>query len=99
MPGVINIRNRSVCHPYCPYSTRRSPCGIRDILDSSAPIMARKISTDIPGGCSEVVRTPLEGNRNARKPQGPIGMVRKEGHGYVISLRIYTDSHRGVYGQ
>ena len=42
---------------------------------------------------------PPEANGNSRKPQGPIGMVRKEGHGYVISLRIYTDSHGGVYGQ
>ena len=61
--------------------------------------MARKISTDIPGRCSEVVKMPPEVNGNSRKPQGPIGMVCKEGHGYVINLRIYTDSHGGVYGQ
>ena len=71
----------------------------RDILDSSALIMARKISTDIPGRCSEAVRTPPEVNGNTRKQQGSIGMVRKEGHGYVINLRIYTDSHGGVYRQ
>ena len=59
--------------------------------------MARKISTDISRGCSEAVRMPPEVNGNVRKPQGPIGMVRKEGH--VISLRIYTDSHGGVYKQ
>ena len=61
--------------------------------------MARKIYTDIPGGYLEAVRTPLEVNGNARKPQGPIGMVCKEGHGYVISWRICMDSHGGVYGQ
>ena len=82
-----------MCHPYCSYSTRRSPCGIRDILDSSAVIVAREISADIP------VRTPPEVDGNSRKPQGPIGMVRKEGHEYVISLPIYTGSHRGVYRQ
>ena len=58
--------------------------------------MARKISTDIPGGCLEALRMPPEVNRNSRKPQGPTGMVRKEGHGEVITLRIYTDSHGGV---
>ena len=61
--------------------------------------MAWKISTDIPGGSSEAVRTPLEVNGISRKPQVPIGMVRKEGQRYIISLRIYTDSHGGVYGQ
>ena len=49
--------------------------------------------------CSEAVRTPPEVNRNSRIPQGPIGKVRKEDHGYVITLQIYTDSHGGVYGQ
>ena len=47
----------------------------------------------------DVVRTPPGVNENSRIPQGPIGMVRKECHGYVISLRIYTDSHGGVYRQ
>ena len=61
--------------------------------------MARKISTDIPRGCSEAVRMPPEVNENSRKLQGPIEMVRGEGHRYVISLQIYTDSHRDVYGQ
>ena len=54
---------------------------------------------NIPAGCSEAVRTPPEVNGKSRKPQGPIGMVRKEDHRYVISLRICTDSHRGVYRQ
>ena len=67
-----------------PYNTRRSPCGIWDILDSSTPIMAQKISTDIPGGCSEAVRTPPEVNGHCQKSHGPIGMVREEGHRYVI---------------
>ena len=61
--------------------------------------MALKISTDIPGWCSEGVRTPPEVKGKSQKPQGPIGMVRREGHGYVISLRICMDSHGGVYGQ
>ena len=61
--------------------------------------MAQKISTDIPGGCLEAVRTSPEVKGKSRKPQGPIEMVRKEGHGYVISLRICTDSHGGVYRQ
>ena len=51
--------------------------------------MARKISTDIPGRCSEAVRTPLEVNGNSQRPQGPMGMVHEEGHGYLISLQIW----------
>ena len=39
---------------------------------------------------------PPEVNGNSLTLQGPIGMVRKEGHGYVIGLWIYTDSHGGV---
>ena len=54
---------------------------------------------DIPGGYLEAVRMPPEVNGNSRKPQGPIGMVHKEGHGYVIGLRICTDSHGAVRGQ
>ena len=87
MPGVINIRNRSVCNPYV----------IR--IDSSTPVMAQKISTDIPRGFLEAVRMPPEVIGNSRKPQGPIGMVHEEAHGYVISLQIYTDSHGDVYRQ
>ena len=37
---------------------------------------------------------PPEINGHCQKPQGPIGMVREEGHGYVICLRICTD----IYG-
>ena len=59
-------------------------------------IKTQEISTDIPGGYLEAIRTPPEVNGNSRKPQGPIGMVRKEGHGYVIGLQICMDSHRGV---
>ena len=47
---------------------------------------------------------PPEVNRHCRKPQGPIGMVREEGHGYVIVCgyaRIFTDlsteNRDGVY--
>ena len=58
--------------------------------------MARKISTDIPGWCLEAVKMRPEVNRNSWKQQGPIGMVCREGHGHVINLRIYTDSHGGV---
>ena len=84
---------------YRPYITRRSSCGIRDILDSSAPIMGQKVSTDIPGECSEAVRTPPEVNGHCRKPQGPIGMVGEEGHGYVICLWICTDIYGSIHGQ
>ena len=54
---------------------------------------------DIPRGCSEAVRTPLEVNGHYRKPQGPIGMVREEGHGYEICLRICTDIYGSNHGQ
>ena len=54
---------------------------------------------DIPGGFSEVERTPLEVNGNCQKPQGPIGMICKEGHGYVNSLQICMDIPGGVCGQ
>ena len=54
---------------------------------------------DIPGGCSEAVRMPLEVNRHCRQTHGPIGMVREEGHGYVISLRICTDIYGSIHGQ
>ena len=101
MPGVINIliRMLSVCHLYCPYSTRRSPCGIRDILDSFPPIMARKISMDIPGGCSEAVRMPPKVNGHCWKTNGPTGMVCEEGHGYIISLQICTAIYGYIHGQ
>ena len=61
--------------------------------------MARKISTDIPGGCSEAGRTPPEVKGHCRKLHGPIGMVREEGHGYVICLRICTDIYGSIQGQ
>ena len=32
---------------------------------------------------------PPEVNGNYRRPQGPMGMVHEEGHGYVISLQIW----------
>ena len=34
-----------------------------------------------------------------RKPQGSVGMVIREGHGYEISLQIFTDIPGGVYRQ
>ena len=65
-------------------------------------IRANNVSENFYGKsltCLEAVRMPPEVNGYSRKPQRPIGMVRKEGQGYVISLQIYTDSHGGVYGQ
>ena len=42
---------------------------------------------------------PPEVNENCQKPQGPIGLIRKECHGYVNSLRICTDIPGGICGQ
>ena len=61
--------------------------------------MARKVSTDIPGGCSEAVRRPPEVNRHCGQTHRSIGMVREEGHGYVISLRICTNIYGSIHGQ
>ena len=58
--------------------------------------MAQKISTDIPRGCLEAVRTPPEVNGHCRKT---VGMVCEEGHGYVISLWICTDIYEYIHGQ
>ena len=54
---------------------------------------------DIPGWCSEAVRTPPEVNGHCRKPQGPIGMFREEGHVYEICLQMCTDVYGFVHGQ
>ena len=45
----------SITRPYRPYSNHGCPCGILDILDSFVPIKARKISTDIHGGCKDAI--------------------------------------------
>ena len=63
------------------------------------PIKTRKMYMDIHGGCSEAVRTLPEVYGHYRKPQGSIGMVLGEGHGYEICLRIFTDIPEVVYGQ
>ena len=55
--------------------------------------MARKISADIPGGCSEDVSMPPEVNRHCQQTHGPIGM------GRVISLRICMDMYGSIHGQ
>ena len=51
--------------------------------------MARKISTDIPGGCSEAVRMPLEVNEHCRPTHRPVGIgnYSADMHGY---LQIYS---------
>ena len=69
------------------------------VLESSVPIKARKIYTDIHGGCSEAVKILPEVYGHCWKPQGLIGMVLGEGHGYEISVRIFMDIPGGVYGQ
>ena len=45
---------------------RTCPCDIRNILDSSMPIKAQKIYSDIPGGCSEAVTTLPEVYRHCQ---------------------------------
>ena len=94
--GVITICVVSVCNP-------ESVCNVLTasvhVLDSSVPIKTQKIYTDIHGGCLEAVRTLPEVYGHCRKPQGSIEMVFGEGHGYEISLLIFTDIPRGVYGQ
>ena len=69
------------------------------ILESSVPIKTRKMYTDIHGGCLEAVKMLPEVYGHYWKPQGSIGMVLGEGHGYEICLRIFPDIPGGVYGQ
>ena len=61
------------------------------------PTKAWKVYTDIHGGSAEAVRMLPEVYRHCRKPQGSIGMVLGEGHGYEISLRIFTNTVDTVY--
>ena len=45
----------------------------------------------------------MDVSKNNRKPQGPIRMVREEGHGYVhiytwIFTKMYADNRDGAHG-
>ena len=94
--GVINIHITSVCNPQ---SIRNILIASVHVLESSMPIKTRKMYTDIHGGCSEAVMMLPEVYRHYRKPQGSIGMVLGEDHGYAICLQIFTAIPGGVYRQ